>query len=122
MNKEADSTPQRGEIWWADLPTPKASEPGFSRPILIVQSDYFNRSRIQTIVAVGLTSNFRLAQAPGNVLLNSRKTGLPKDSVANISQITALDKSSLRDICGKLDESTMSRVETGLKLLLGIFP
>ena len=122
MSKDAESTPQRGEIWWADLPAPRASEPGYSRPVLIVQSDFFNRSRIQTVVAVGLTSNLRLAQAPGNVLLNSHKTGLPKDSVANISQITALDKSSLRDISGKLDEATMSRVEMGLKLLLGLIP
>jgi mRNA interferase MazF len=122
VKNDPDSTPQRGEIWWADLPTPKASEPGYSRPVLIVQSDFFNRSRIQTVVAVGLTSNLRLAQAPGNVLLSSNKTGLPKDSVANITQITALDKSSLRDICGQLDEPTMSRVETGLKLILGLFP
>ncbi len=110
----------RGEIWWADLPGPKASEPGYSRPILIIQSDAFNRSRIQTVVAVALTSNLRLADAPGNVKLSARKTGLPKDSVANVSQIITLDKTFLRDKSGKLDELTVSRVEDGLKLLLNL--
>lgn len=110
----------RGEIWWADLPGPKASEPGYSRPVLIVQSDAFNRSRIQTVVAVALTSNLRLADAPGNVKLSARKTGLPKDSVANVSQIITLDKTFLRDKTGKLDEATITRVEDGIKLLLGL--
>ena len=110
----------RGEIWWADLPGPKASEPGYSRPVLIVQSDAFNRSRIQTVVAVALTSNLRLADAPGNVKLPSRRTGLPKDSVANVSQLITLDKAFLRDKSGKLDEASISRVEEGIKLLLDL--
>ena len=110
----------RGEIWWADLPDPKASEPGYSRPVLIIQSDPFNRSLIQTVVAIALTSNLQLADAPGNVKLSARKTGLPKDSVANVSQIITLDKTFLRDKSGKLDERTIARVEDGIKLLLGL--
>ena len=109
----------RGEIWWAGLPGPKASDPGYSRPVLIVQSDAFNRSRIQTVVVIALTSNLRLADAPGNVKLSARKTGLPKNSVANISQIITLDKTFLRDKSGKLDEATITHVEDGIKLLLG---
>jgi mRNA interferase MazF len=84
---------QRGEIWWADLPEPAASEPGYRRPVLVVQSDDFNRSRIATAIVVVITSNLNLAQAPGNVLLPQRITGLPKDSVANISQVLTIDKS-----------------------------
>ena len=83
---------QRGEIWWASLPEPVGSEPGYRRPVLIVQSDDFNRSRISTIIAVVITSNTRLAQAPGNVLLTKKLSGLLRDSVANISQIITVDK------------------------------
>ena len=122
MKPENPVLPARGEIWWADLPTPKGSEPGYKRPVLIVQSDFFNQSRIQTVLAVGLTSNLRLAKAPGNVLLTTAKTGLPKDSVANVSQLITLDKSSLLDLAGKLDGWTMSRIEDGLKVILGLFP
>ena len=110
----------RGEIWWADMPGPRASEPGFSRPVLIVQSDAFNRSRIQTVLAVVLTSNLLLADAPGNVKLSTRKTGLPKESVANVSQVVTLDKAFLRDRCGKLDGETMERIEEGLRLVLSL--
>jgi mRNA interferase MazF len=110
----------RGEVWWASLPGPRASEPGFNRPVLIVQSDSFNRSRIQTVLAVVLTSNLLLAEAPGNVKLSARKTGLPKESVANVSQVVTLDKSFLRDRCGKLDRETMGRIEDGLRLVLAL--
>ena len=120
MNTNIDSTPLRGEIWWADLPGPKASEPGYSRPVLIVQADAFNQSRIQTVLAIVLTSNLHLANAPGNVGLSTRKTGLPKESVANVSQIVTLDRSFLRDRQGKLDETAMTRVADGLKLVLGL--
>jgi len=75
---------QQGEIWWADLPTPIASEPGYRRPILIIQSNEFNRSRIRTVIAAVLTTNLRLAEAPGNVLVPTDETGLPQDSVVNI--------------------------------------
>src|SRR5450756_455675 len=85
----------QGEVWWADLPVPAGSGPGFRRPVVVVQGDSLNRSRVATVVCVPLTSNLRWADAPGNVLLVARATGLPKDSVANVSQIIALDKSCL---------------------------
>lgn len=85
----------QSEVWWADLADPVGSEPGFRRPVVIVQGDPFNRSRIATVVCVALTSNLRWAEAPGNVLLTAKATGLPKDSVANVSQIVTLDGESL---------------------------
>ena len=111
---------QRGEIWWANLPEPQGSEPGFRRPVLIVQSDDFNRSRIQTVLGVVLSSNFRLAQAPGNVLLEKRQTGLPKDSVANVSQIITMDKTVLDSKAGALQAKVLHQIETGMKLVLGL--
>lgn len=120
MTRDEAPEPVRGDVWWADLPGPRGSEPGYSRPVLIVQSNSFNRSRIQTVIAIVLTSNLQLAEAPGNVGLTARKTGLPKDSVANVSQIITLDKSFLRDRSGKLDHSAMERVEFGMKLILGL--
>lgn len=110
----------RGEIWWADLPDPVASEPGYKRPIVIVQSDTFNRSRIQTVIGVALTSNLRLAEAPGNVRLPARKTRLPKDSVANVSQIITIDRDFLSERCGKLDRETMLRIDDGVRLVLSL--
>jgi len=86
---------RRGEIWWASLPEPVGSEPGYRRPVLVVQSDEFNQSRIATVIALSITSNVRLAQAPGNVLLPYKATGLSKDSIVNISQIVTVDKSLL---------------------------
>jgi len=88
---------RRGKIWWANLPDPSGSEPGYRRPVLIVQSDDFNLSRIATIMAVVITSNTRLAQAPGNVLLPHKTTGLLKDSVANVSQVITIDKNFLTE-------------------------
>lgn len=112
--------PARGEIWWAELPSPRGSEPGYRRPVLIIQSDFFNQSEIRTILTVALTSNLRLANAPGNVFLAALKTGLPRDSVANVSQITTLDKNFLVDHIGELDVANMARVEDGLKVILGL--
>ena len=89
---------ERGQIWWADLDAPEGSEPGFRRPVLVVQSDAFNRSRIRTVIAVALTSNLRLVEAPGNVLVPANTSGLPKDSVANVSQVLTLDKDYLADL------------------------
>lgn len=109
---------QRGEIWWASLAEPTESEPGYRRPVLVVQSDDFNRSRIATVVAVSITSNIRLAQAPGNVFLSHRLTGLPRDSVANVSQIVTINKSFLTELIGVLPLSTVSQVEAGLRLVL----
>jgi mRNA interferase MazF len=83
---------EQGEVWWADLPSPTGSGPGYRRPVVVVQSDYLNRSRLATVVCVPLTSNLKYAEAPGNVLLNARATGLPRDSVANPTQIVSLDK------------------------------
>ncbi|MBC7946050.1 MAG: type II toxin-antitoxin system PemK/MazF family toxin [Burkholderiales bacterium] len=110
----------RGDIWWAALPDPVASEPGYKRPVIIIQSDTFNRSRIQTVIGVALTSNLRLAEAPGNVRLSARKTRLPKDSVANVSQIVTIDEVFLTDRCGHLDAETMLRIDAGIRLVLSL--
>jgi mRNA interferase MazF len=109
---------ERGAIWWADLAEPRGSEPGFRRPLLIVQADAFNRSRIQTVVAVVLTSNLRLVEAPGNVLIPARVSGLPKDSVANVSQVITVDRDFLLEPAGKLDAKVLRQVEDGLRLVL----
>lgn len=109
----------QGEVWWADLPEPSGSEPGFRRPVLVVQGDAFNRSRIATVVCVPLTSNLRWTEAPGNVLLSSKVTGLPKDSVANVSQLVTLDKSSLTEQVGKLSKAKLELVLFGIDVVLG---
>ncbi|HJS44489.1 MAG TPA: type II toxin-antitoxin system PemK/MazF family toxin [Gemmatimonadales bacterium] len=111
---------QRGEIWWADLGEPTRSEPGFRRPLLIVQADAFNRSRIETTIAVILTSNVRLVDAPGNVLVPKRESGLPKDSVANVSQILTLDRGDLTERAGKVSSETLTAVNAGLRLVLSL--
>ncbi len=109
---------QRGEIWWADLAEPQGSEPGFRRPLLIVQAEAFNRSRIATTIAVALTSNLALVDAPGNVLLPKRASGLPKDSIANVSQVVTVDRDVLTERTGKLSAELMAAVNTGLRLVL----
>jgi mRNA interferase MazF len=109
----------QGEIWLADLPDPVGSGPGFRRPIAIVQGDAFNRSRISTVVCVPLTSNVRLAEAPGNVLLATSSTGLPRESVANVSQIVTLDRSLLSERVGKLMHSELQLVLGGIDVMLG---
>jgi mRNA interferase MazF len=109
---------QRGEIWWATLPEPTRSEPGYRRPVLVVQSDDFNRSRIATVIALVITSNTRLAQAPGNVFLPQKLSGLPKDSVANVSQVITVDKNLLTERIGMLPRSMVEQIESGLRLVL----
>ncbi|MFN2316405.1 MAG: type II toxin-antitoxin system PemK/MazF family toxin [Gemmatimonadales bacterium] len=109
---------ERGTIWWAELGEPRGSTPGFHRPILIVQADAFNRSRIRTLITVILSSNSRLLDAPGNVLIPARLSGLPKDSVANVSQVVTVDRSDLREPAGRLDMPTLRQVEAGLRLVL----
>jgi len=109
---------ERGEIWWADLSDPAGSGPGFRRPVLIVQSDAFNRSRLRTVVAIVVTSNLRLVDAPGNVLLPAKASGLPKDSIANISQVITLDRDFLADRAGRIRGALLSDVESGLRLVL----
>ncbi len=111
---------QRGEIWWAELPAPIASEPGYRRPVLLIQSDAFNRSRIQTVIAVALSTNLRLAAAPGNVLLPAAETGLPKDSVANSSQIITVDKSLLSERVSQIDHRLLLLIEDGIRLVLAL--
>lgn len=111
---------KRGEIWWADLRDPVASEPGYRRPLVIIQIDEFNRSRINTVVVVVLTTNLCLAEAPGNVLLKSMQTGLPKDSVANASQVLTVDKFFLTEKAGKLRKPELQKIEAGLRLVLGL--
>jgi mRNA interferase MazF len=109
----------QGEIWWADVPPPAGSEAGFRRPVVVVQGDALNRSRIATVVCVPLTSNLKWANAPGNVLLNARSTGLPKDSVANVSQIVALDKTVLTERVGKLSVPKVDLLLSGIDVVLG---
>jgi len=109
----------QGEIWWADLPLPTGSGPGFRRPVLVVQGDSLNRSRVATVVCVPLTSNLRWADAPGNVLLAARATGLPKDSVANVSQVLALDTNLLAERVGKLSRVKTELVLSGIDIVLG---
>lgn len=111
---------QRGDLWWAELPKPTASEPGYRRPIIIIQSDGFNRSRIRTVVAVALTTNLRLEAAPGNLLLTAEESGLPRDSVVNVSQIVTLDKTFLTEKVGHLGERVMLRVEDGVREVLAL--
>lgn len=111
---------QRGEIWWASLSEPRGSEPGFRRPVLVVQSDDFNRSQINTVIAVVVTSNTRLAEAPGNVLLSRKASGLPKESVANVSQLITVDKRFLIQKVRKLANRELAAVEAGLHLILSL--
>jgi len=109
----------QGEVWWTDLAQPSGSEPGFRRPVVVVQGDAFNRSRIATVVCVALTSNLRWAEAPGNVRLGARLTGLPKDSVANVSQIVTLDRGALTERVGALPAKKLELVLLGIDVALG---
>jgi mRNA interferase MazF len=108
-----------GEVWWADLPKPRGSGPGFRRPVVVVQGDAINRSRIATAICVPLTSNMKWAAAPGNVGLPAATTNLPKDSVANVSQIVALDKEYLTERVGKLPRAKLELVLSGIDVMLG---
>ena len=110
----------RGTVWWAELPQPVASEPGFRRPVIVVQSNAFNRSRIKTTMVVVVTSNLRLADAPGNVSLPAISAGLPKDSVANVSQVITIDKDFLVEQCGRLPSQLMKEIDEGLRLSLSL--
>jgi mRNA interferase MazF len=112
-------TVSQGEVWWADLGEPRGSKPGFRRPVLVIQGDPLNRSRIATAVCVVLTSNVKWASAPGNVLLSETATGLPKESVANVSQIVTLDKSELTVRVGKLPKAKLELVLSGVDVVLG---
>ena len=110
----------QGEVWWADLgEEPVGSAPAFRRPVVIVQGDAFNSSRIATVVCVVLTSNVKWADAPGNVLLTQRDTGLPKPSVANVSQIATVDRAALSDRVGKLSRQKLELVLSGIDTVFG---
>jgi mRNA interferase MazF len=112
-------TVSQGDVWWADLPEPRGSGPGFRRPVVVIQGDALNRSRIATVVCVPLTSNVRWASAPGNVLLSPDKTGLPKESVANVSQMVTLDKADLTERTGTLSAPLLELVLAGIDVMLG---
>ena len=103
-----------------DLDEPRESEPGFRRPVLIVQADAFNRSRLRTVIGVALSSNMRLLDAPGNVLLQAAGTGLPRDSVANVTQLLTIDENYLTERAGQVSRRFMRQVENGLRLVLGL--
>jgi mRNA interferase MazF len=109
---------KRGEIWWARLPDPVGSEPGCRRPVLIVQSDEFNRSSIRTVICAAVTSNLNLAGAPGNVHLSIRASGLPKPSVVNVSQLITLDKTRLTERIKGIDTPSLLQVDEGLRLIM----
>jgi len=109
-----------GELWWANLPAPFGSEPGYRRPVLIIQAESFNRGRIRTVLVAVVTGNLALAEAPGNVLLPAEFSRLPKDSVLNVSQILTLDRTRLQERVSKLSGSLMTTVDNGLRLVMSL--
>ncbi len=111
---------ERGQIWSADLGEPEGSEPGYHRPVLIIQSDAFNRSRLHTVIAVVLSTNLRLVDAPGNVLIPAKASGLRRDSVANVSQVITIDRDFLIELAGRVRGQFLKDVENGLRLVLGL--
>ena len=110
----------RGEIWWADLGDPRGSSPAGNRPVLVMQSDAFNRSRVGTVVVAVVTSNLARAEAPGNVLLRAEESGLPRDSVVNVSQLLTLDKRDLAESAGRLSFALQRQVDEGVRLVLAL--
>ncbi len=111
---------ERGEVRSAELSEPRGAEPGFRRPVVVMQSDAFNRSRIGTVIVVVLTSNLRLLDAPGNVLIPAKLAGLTRDSVANVSQVMTIDRRDLGEASGRLDAATLKRIDAGLRLVLAL--
>jgi len=111
---------RRGEIWWASLPEPAGSGPGYRRPVVVIQANSFNESRIQTAIVAIITSNLRLTDAPGNVLITASRTGLRKDSVINVSQLITVDKNFLTERVGRLNPSQSRALDGGLKLVLAL--
>lgn len=111
---------ERGEVWWANLGRPRGSEPGFRRPVVVVQSDDFTRSAIATVVVVGVTTNLDLARAPGNVPCRPRATGLPRPSVINVSQIATVDRRQLLERVGRLPAALLEQVDQGLRAVLSL--
>ena len=111
---------KRGEVWWASLPEPSGSGPGFRRPILVVQSNAFNESRIATAVIAVISSNLALAEAPGNVRIGKAESGLSRPSVVNVSQVFTVDRASLTEKVRALPADVMQRVDNGLRLVLSL--
>ena len=109
----------QGDVCWADIPDPVGSGPGFRRPVVVVQGDALNRSRLGTVVCVPLTSNLKWADAPGNVLLRDQATSLHKDSVANVSQLVALDRSLLTERVGRITRKQLALLFAGIDIVLG---
>ncbi|MBN2498719.1 MAG: type II toxin-antitoxin system PemK/MazF family toxin [Deltaproteobacteria bacterium] len=109
----------QGDVFWADLPEPSGSGPGFRRPVLVVQADSINRSKISTVVCIPLTSNLRWSAAPGNVVLEEKHTGLPRRSVANVSQIVTLDRALLTERVGRISSKQLAHVLVGIDIILG---
>ncbi len=111
---------ERGEIWWASLGEPRGSSPGFDHPVVIIQSDNFNKSNINTVIIALVTSNLSRADMPGNITLSQKSSGLEKDSVVNITQLFTLDKADLFEYVGTLSERKMEQIEKGLRLVLSL--
>jgi mRNA interferase MazF len=111
---------KRGEVWWASLPEPASSGPGYRRPVLVIQSNPFNQSRINTVVVAVVTSNLALAEAPGNVRLTKSDAGLPRASVVNVSQVLTVDRTLLTLRVKALQDRAMNHVDEGLRLVLGL--
>ena len=111
---------KRGEIWWASLPDPRGAEPGYRRPLLVVQADAFNRSAIKTVLCAVVTSNLSLEAAPGNIRLSARSSGLPKASVANVSQLVTVDKRFMTKRVKALDAHIMAQADEGLRLVMNL--
>lgn len=115
---------RRGEVWWVDLTEqPRGSEPGFRRPVVVVQDDHFNRSQLSTILVVAITRNLALANLPGNVLLARSEAGLKHDSVANVTQLITVDRRFFEvpgHPLGKLSKSTLGLIDRGLALVLSL--
>ncbi len=111
---------ERGQIWWADLPEPRGSSPGYEHPIVIIQSDDFNKTNINTVIGAVITSNLVLAEMPGNVLIKKNQSELTKDSVVNVTQIVTIDNTELLEYVGKISERKMEQIERGFRLVLSL--
>jgi mRNA interferase MazF len=111
---------KRGEVWWASLPDPVGSGPGFRRPVVVVQSNAFNDSRISTVIVAVITSDLALAAAPGNVRVSKSESGLSKASVVNVSQILTLDRALLTSRIKAIPGKVMEQIDEGLQLVLEI--
>jgi mRNA interferase MazF len=111
---------ERGQIWRADLGEPRGSSPGYHRPIVIIQSDFFNQTRINTMIVAIITTNQRLANMPGNISVSQRASGLDEESVVNITQLFTLDRNDLLELVGTLSERKMEQIDEGLRLVLSL--